>query len=74
MLCQLGVQRMSIEDTLYRKLDTSGYEGSASVDRSRRRNIQFEFERTPRNRNRSVISETYDLDVRYQRCPHVVIR
>jgi len=35
----IGIQWLSIENTLYRKLDSSRYKGSASADCSRGRNL-----------------------------------
>lgn len=70
----LGIQRLSIENTLHRELDSSGYEGSTSADCGGGRDLQFELERAPRNCDRSVISETHYLDVCHQGRSHVPLR
>lgn len=41
----IGIQWLSTENTLYRELDSSGYEGSALVDRGGGRDLQLELER-----------------------------
>lgn len=62
-----GLQRLSAEDSLHRLLDPPGHQRPAHTDRSRRRNLQFEPERTARDLHRPVVQQADRVDVRDQR-------